>query len=34
VCVCKFCGKHCNKYHILDCEKRDMSLREASVTKK
>jgi hypothetical protein len=33
-CVCKFCGKHCNKYHILDCEIRDMSLREASVTKK
>jgi hypothetical protein len=33
-CVCKFCGNHCDKYHILTCESRKMSLREASITQK
>lgn len=33
-CDCKFCGRQCEKYHIVKCELRKMSLRIDSVLKK
>jgi hypothetical protein len=33
-CKCEFCGEQCEKYHILNCKIKKMSLREASKTRK
>jgi hypothetical protein len=30
-CECKYCGNKCEKYHIMNCKARKVSLREASV---
>jgi hypothetical protein len=32
-CSCKFCGEKCAQYHILECNEKKLSLREASSMK-
>lgn len=30
VCICKFCGERCSQYHINDCNKKKLKLRDAA----